>query len=206
MQLALGLCRSCVKSAGAETSATLQPFYTLQLDIQHSNVTSVMEALNANFAAEQLDGYICSKTKLEVEASRAVSLEDLPPILILHLKRFVYDSATGGVQKVMKHVEFSVDLEISRDILSQSSRSKFTLKQRQYKLFAVVYHNGREATKGHYVADVYHTGYANWLHCDDSIIKPTAEALVTAPNPNSVPYILFYRRCDTMVGVDKTQK
>ena len=32
--LALGMCRSCVKVEGKDSSATLQPFYTLQLDIQ----------------------------------------------------------------------------------------------------------------------------------------------------------------------------
>lgn len=205
-QLALGLCRYSVKAEGGETSATLQPFFTLQLDIQHHSVNTVDEALLENFSSEQLDGYICSKTRQEVEASRNLSLEDLPPILILHLKRFVYDGTTGGCQKVMKAVEFSVDLEIPRDIMSGSSKSKYTAKQRQYKLFGVVYHNGREATKGHYVADVYHTGYASWLHCDDSTVKPTAEQLVTQPSPNSVPYILFYRRGDTMVGVEKTVK
>jgi len=202
-QMALGLCRYSVKSANNETSATLQPFFTLQLDIQSDNVNSLEDALKENFSSEQLDGYICSKTKMEVEASRNLSLEELPPILILHIKRFVYDGTTGGCQKVMKHVEFSVDLEISRDMMSVASKSKYTTKQRQYKLFAVVYHNGREATKGHYVADVYHTGYASWLHCDDSIIQPTAEELVTQPAPHSVPYILFYRRGDTMVGVEK---
>jgi len=205
-QLALGLCRYSVKAEGGETSATLQPFFTLQLDIQHEMVGSVEEALLQNFASEQLDGYICSKTRQEVEASRNLSLEDLPPILVLHLKRFVYDGTTGGCQKVMKAVEFSVDLEIPRDILSIASKNKYTTKQRQYKLFGVVYHNGREATKGHYVADVYHTGYASWLHCDDSIVKPTAEQLVVQPSQNSVPYILFYRRGDTMVGVEKTVK
>jgi len=205
-QLALGLCRYSVKAEGGETSATLQPFFTLQLDIQHEMVGSVEEALLQNFASEQLDGYICSKTRLEVEASRNLSLEDLPPILVLHLKRFVYDGTTGGCQKVMKAVDFSVDLEIPRDILSIASKNKYTTKQRQYKLFGVVYHNGREATKGHYVADVYHTGYASWLHCDDSIVKPTAEQLVVQPSQNSVPYILFYRRGDTMVGVEKTVK
>ena len=83
----LGKSRYSVKAEGGETSATLQPFFTLQLDIQHEMVGSVEEALLQNFASEQLDGYICSKTRLEVEASRNLSLEDLPPILVLHLKR-----------------------------------------------------------------------------------------------------------------------
>ena len=38
-QLALGLCRYSVKSANNETSATLQPFFTLQLDIQSDSIT-----------------------------------------------------------------------------------------------------------------------------------------------------------------------
>ena len=80
---------------------------------------------------------------------------------------------------MMKAVQLSVDLELPRELLSVASKSKYTAKQRQYKLFGVVYHNGREATKGHYVADVYHTGYATWLHCDDSTVTPTAEQLVS---------------------------
>merc|ERR1719410_2017703 len=61
--LALGLCRSCVKSEAGDNSATLQPFFTLQLDIQDDSITSVGDALIQNFASEKLDGYICSKTK-----------------------------------------------------------------------------------------------------------------------------------------------
>jgi ubiquitin carboxyl-terminal hydrolase 10 len=60
--------------------------------------------------------------------------------------------------QVMKWVDFSVDLEIGCDLLSATSKTRYTLKQRQYKLFAVVCHNGLEATKGHYVTDAYHTG------------------------------------------------
>ena len=43
--------------------------------------------------------------------------------------------------------------------------------------------------------------YASWLHCDASIIQPTGEELVT-----DTPYILFYRRGDTMIRVEKTVK
>ena len=90
-----------------------------------------------------------------------------------------------------------MDLEIPKDILSSNSRNKYHHKQRSYKLFAVVYHNGKEATLGHYVTDVYHAGLG-WLHCDDSLIKSMTESMVLAHSANSVPYILFYRRGDTM--------
>merc|ERR1719397_738744 len=199
--LALGMCRSCVKSETGDNSATLQPFYTLQLHIQDEHVNTLTDALGQNFANEKLDGYICSKTKKEIEATRILSLEELPPVLILHLKRFVYDGKTGGVQKVMKQIDFGVDLEISKSILSAECRA--STKQRQYKLFSVVYHNGREATKGHYVTDIFHTGYSSWLHCDDSQVTPTCEQSVLAPGPTSPPYLLFYRRGDTMLGMER---
>jgi len=203
--LALGMCRSCVKVEGKDSSATLQPFYTLQLDIQDSSIQSVTDALTANFASEQLDGFVCGKTKQEVAATRSLSLEELPPVLILHLKRFVYDAGTGGVQKIMKAVEFPVELEVPRSVLSSECRAITNARHRHYKLFSVVCHAGREATKGHYVTDVYHTGYGAWLHCDDSVVQPTAEQLVTAPSANSTPYILFYRRGDTLQPVDKRE-
>jgi len=46
---------------------------------------------------------------------------------------------------------------------------------------------------GHYVTDVYHTGYGTWLHCDDSAITETSEQSVITPAQTSTPYILFYR-------------
>lgn len=49
----------------------------------------------------------------QVEVSRRVTLEKLPPVLVLHLKRFVYEK-TGGCQKLVKNVDYPVDLEISR--------------------------------------------------------------------------------------------
>lgn len=42
-----------------------------------------------------------------------MTLEELPPVLVLHLKRFVYEK-TGGCQKLIKSIEYPVDLEISK--------------------------------------------------------------------------------------------
>lgn len=52
-------------------------------------------------------------TLSQVEVSRRVTLEKLPPVLVLHLKRFVYEK-TGGCQKLVKNIDYPVDLEISR--------------------------------------------------------------------------------------------
>merc|ERR1719411_862957 len=196
-----GQMRSQFQHANGEPTATLQPFLTLQLDIQSAEkISNVGDAIACNFAEESIDGYMCSKTNQEIEASRSMSLEELPPILVLHLKRFIYDGSSNGCQKLLKNIDFPVDLEINKDILSTNSRNKYPTKQRQYKLFAVVYHNGSEATKGHYVTDIYHTGLSSWLRCDDSILKTQTESMVLAHSATSVPYILFYRRADTMVG------
>jgi len=193
-----GQLQSCVTSSNGEPTATLQPFFTLPLDIQSKNIKNVSDALLHNFTSETIDGYMCSKTNKQIEASRSLYLDELPSVLVLHLKRFIYDeTSSAGCQKLLKNIDFPVDLEIPKDILSNNSKNKYHNKQRSYKLFAVVYHNGKHASDGHYVTDVYHAGLG-WLHCDDSLIKSMTETMVMAHSANSVPYILFYRRGDTM--------
>jgi ubiquitin carboxyl-terminal hydrolase 10 len=41
-----------------------------------------------------------------------VLIEVLPPVLVLHLKRFVYNAATDDVVKIGKPIQFSPELEI----------------------------------------------------------------------------------------------
>jgi len=43
-------------------------------------------------------------------------LEELPPVLVLHLKWFTYDK-NGGLQKCIKQVDFDIDLEIGKGTL-----------------------------------------------------------------------------------------
>lgn len=49
---------------------------------------------------------------MTVEAQQKVLIEALPPILVLHIKRFYYDTAIGGVAKVSKHVRYGPELEV----------------------------------------------------------------------------------------------
>ena len=46
------------------------------------------------------------------EASQQGLIEVLPPILVLHLKRFLYDTAADSIAKISKPVQFAPELEI----------------------------------------------------------------------------------------------
>ena len=46
------------------------------------------------------------------EASQQVLIEVLPSVLVLHLKRFLYDVAAGGIVKINKPVQFAPELVI----------------------------------------------------------------------------------------------
>jgi ubiquitin carboxyl-terminal hydrolase 10 len=138
-----------------------------------------------------------SGTQNEVDAHRRQSLARLPMVLVLHLKRFLFDK-TGGSQKLMKQVSYKIDLEVGRDMLAPSIRGKVTNDQRTYKLWAVVYHHGKSAVGGHYTCDVRHTGSGGWLRTDDNIVKSVPEEAVLKQPQTSikVAYLFFYRRAD----------
>ncbi|XP_028258435.1 ubiquitin carboxyl-terminal hydrolase 10 isoform X2 [Parambassis ranga] len=191
-----GHIRSVVYQQNSKESATLQPFFTLQLDIQSDKIRTVQEALETLVARESVQGYT-SKTKQEIEISRRVTLEELPPVLVLHLKRFVFEK-TGGCQKLTKNIDYPVDLEISKDLLSSGVRSKVLKGQRTYRLFAVVYHHGNSATGGHYTTDVFHIGLNGWLRIDDQAVKVINQPQVVKQTAERTAYLLYYRRVDLL--------
>lgn len=188
-----GQLRNRVQRAGDEYTDNVQPFFTLQIDVEKAN--SVKDALELLVGKDTLEGMTCSKTNQEIEAWTQVSLEDLPLILILHLKCFDYKQ--DGCSKIMKSVDFTVDLKVDPKLMSVN-KQKYVGKQRNYKLVAVVYHDGKEATKGHYVTDAYHVGLGRWIRYDDVNVRCVDGSLVLKPKTPRVPYLLYYRRADTL--------
>ena len=51
-------------------------------------------------------------------AGQQVLIEFLPPILVLHLKRFLYDAAADSIVKINKPVLFAPELEIPAGMFS----------------------------------------------------------------------------------------
>lgn len=56
---------------------------------------------------------------MPVDAHQHVSIESLPPILVLHLKRFLYDTQVGDVVKIGKPISFTPELEIDPSTLQR---------------------------------------------------------------------------------------
>ncbi len=110
------------------------------------------------------------------EANQQVLIEALPPVLVLHLKRFLYDTTARGVAKIGKSVHFTPELEIPVGtclsfLLSQSKlrisrvstgvdimapAARRPAQPARYMLYGVLYHHGASAGGGHYTLHVLH--------------------------------------------------
>ncbi|GAA6007956.1 mRNA-binding ubiquitin-specific protease UBP3 [Rhodotorula paludigena] len=175
-----GKLRSSLRAPGQKDSVTIEPFQRLQLDIQPDHVISIEDALQQITTPEQLPDFLTSRG-IRTEAQKQVLLDELPPVLILHLKRFLYDDI-GGVQKSSKKVAYGTELQIDERVLSAPAKQRLGKDGARYELFGVVYHHGLHASGGHYTVAVrrgYHS--TEWIELDDTHLYPLSPADVAVP-------------------------
>ncbi|KAI9095471.1 hypothetical protein DFS34DRAFT_651269 [Phlyctochytrium arcticum] len=186
-----GKIRSIIRPPWGKSSVTTQPFFSLQLDISSSKIQSIGDALISMCEPESIEFSHSTTTggASKILSTKKTFIEKLPPILILHLKRFTFDR-THGVLKNKRYVEFSKSLSIPPALFASPSIPSHQL---QYTLFAAVHHHGDGADGGHYTCDVEHSP-GMWLHIDDADIKRCTVANVTEANSDRHAYMLFYVR------------
>lgn len=113
-------------------------------------MTSIIDALNLISSPETISD-MTNKNKVPVEATKQVFIETLPPVLILHLKRFNYDGRSGQVVKSQKIISFDTEFEVPKECIAPSKRTSLAdSKKNRYRLSGVVYHHGKSAAGGHY--------------------------------------------------------
>ncbi|KAG6053594.1 hypothetical protein E4U17_004565 [Claviceps sp. LM77 group G4] len=167
-----GLLRSELRVPGLKDSITTEPYQPLQLDIGSSHIRNVMDALRGLTKPEHLHGDFNSPLRKDATAIKQVFIESLPPVLILHLKRFQFDAEGHGTVKIWKKIGYPLELDIPREVLSRQFRKmNGNAPMPRYKLISVVYHHGKNASGGHYTVDVRRQDGREWIRMDDTVLR-----------------------------------
>lgn len=187
-----GKIRSEFRVPGNKNSVTLEPYQPLQLDIGDPEVNNIVEALKGLTKPETIHGDFNSSRGPKLSATKQVFIETLPPVLILHLKRFHYDSATMGTQKIWKKVGYPLELEIPREVFAPHKRNAMSIHGSlpKYHLIGVIYHHGKNASGGHYTVDVRRQDGREWVRIDDTIIRRVRSEDVAEGGSEEDPKVL----------------
>ncbi|RAH78473.1 cysteine proteinase [Aspergillus japonicus CBS 114.51] len=187
-----GKIRSEFKVPGNKTSVTLEPYQPLQLDIGSPEINNIIDALKGLTKPESIQGDFNSARGPNVTATKQVFIETLPPVLILHLKRFQYDSVTNGTQKIWKRIGYPLDLEIPREVFPPNKRNVMMAQGGlpKYRLVGVIYHHGKNASGGHYTVDVRRQDGREWIRLDDTVIRRVRSEDVAEAGGEEDPKVL----------------
>lgn len=187
-----GKIRSEFRVPGNKTSVTLEPYQPLQLDIGDPEVNNIVEALKGLTKPETIHGDFNSSRGPKLSATKQVFIETLPPVLILHLKRFHYDSATMGTQKIWRKVGYPLELEIPREVFAPHKRNAMAIHGGvpKYHLIGVIYHHGKNASGGHYTVDVRRQDGREWIRIDDTSIRRVRSEDVAEGGSEEDPKVL----------------
>lgn len=165
--------RSVLHRSGQKDSVMFEPTNMLQLSIEHPSINTIEQAL-VQFSSPEVISDMISKSGQRISATKQVYIETLPPVLVLHLKRFHYNSADGTVHKSNKPIQFGSELTIPQLMRTpvQRGSNDGASDQTKYKLFAVVYHHGPHASGGHYTVLIRQPVLDSWIYIDDTQITP----------------------------------
>lgn len=176
-------CRVCGKE-----SVTFEPFSNLSLPLPSKEKCRLQDCLTLYLAGEVISGWNCPSCKEARTAIKKFDITRLPPILVIHLKRFMADRVGGGwCHKRLHMVDFPLeDLDMTPFTVENSEQRFHT-----YNLYAVSNHYGT-MERGHYTAFCKNRVLKKWYRFDDQDVQELSPSGVKSP----AAYILFYNTID----------
>ena len=195
---------TCRNNGCGHVNVKFDPFMYLSLPI--SNECNTLDDCLELFCEEEIlsgdEQWYCPKCKTHVDACKKFDLFMLPPILIIHLKRFKF-SSSGQRSKIDKSIQYPLnDWNLSKQKKSRSGIYPL------YDLYAISQHHGNVGF-GHYTAHAKNRFDGEWYNFNDSQchrVDPVNEQL----GSGSSAYCLFYNRVERVSsqanGVGSVQK
>lgn len=178
-------CLTCHKR-----SRTFEAFMYLSLPLPSSSKCSLQDCLKSFSKEEKLtdnNRFYCSNCKTRRDSTKKIEIWKLPPVLLVHLKRFSYEGRWK--QKLQTSVDFPLDnLDLSQYVIGPKTFKK-------YSLFGVSNHYGG-LDGGHYTAFCKNALKHKWYKFDDHEVSDISVSSVKT----SAAYILFYTSMDLRVS------
>ncbi|XP_039249934.2 ubiquitin carboxyl-terminal hydrolase 15-like isoform X1 [Styela clava] len=160
------------------------------------NLQKCMEFFTTPEKLGKEDLWYCPKCKDHKQATKKFDLWTLPPVLIIHLKRFSY--TRWSRDKIGTYVDFPTrDLDLS-DFIINPAKSKWHEQKKRYNLIGVSNHYGGMGG-GHYTAYCRNYKDGKWYYFDDSSVTESSEDKVKT----KAAYMLMYQRQDIEEWVNK---
>mmetsp|Transcript_22710 Transcript_22710/g.53660 ORF Transcript_22710/g.53660 Transcript_22710/m.53660 type:complete len:506 (-) Transcript_22710:173-1690(-) len=173
-------CGSC-----GYVSKAFDPYLHMSLPV-NDRMRTLKDALRLFLAEETLSGneqWRCPRCKHHVNASKKIDIWKLPPVLVVHLKRFEYDTRTGRFRKIQADIRTPLTIDLSEFV---------TTEQREplvYDVICVANHTG-QFHSGHYTATCKHPVDGKFYHFDDDEVAEVQGDDVTGQGA----YVLFLMR------------
>mmetsp|Transcript_41607 Transcript_41607/g.114695 ORF Transcript_41607/g.114695 Transcript_41607/m.114695 type:complete len:684 (-) Transcript_41607:123-2174(-) len=155
---------SCMRCG--QVSRRFEPFLYLSLPVSHG-MSNLADALRCFVEEEVLVGderWVCKGCGQHVEARKKIDLWKLPPVLVIHLKR--WSTCGGTIQKIDGLLSAPQELDLSSYCSSPQPQGA------HYKVVCVANHVGVYGS-GHYTATC-RVG-ERWYHFDDEIVSALGE-------------------------------
>ncbi|XP_011353404.1 ubiquitin carboxyl-terminal hydrolase 8 isoform X3 [Pteropus vampyrus] len=171
-------CLTCHKK-----SRTFEAFMYLSLPLASTSKCTLQDCLRLFSKEEKLtdnNRFYCSHCRARRDSLKKIEIWKLPPVLLVHLKRFSYDGRWK--QKLQTSVDFPLEnLDLSQYVIGPKNSLK------KYNLFSVSNHYGG-LDGGHYTAYCKNAARQRWFKFDDHEVSDISVSSVKS----AAAYILFY--------------
>nr|XP_019935558.1 PREDICTED: ubiquitin carboxyl-terminal hydrolase 8 [Paralichthys olivaceus]XP_019935559.1 PREDICTED: ubiquitin carboxyl-terminal hydrolase 8 [Paralichthys olivaceus] len=164
-------------------SRTFETFMYLSLPLASTSKCSLQDCLRLFSKEEKLtdnNKVFCRHCKAHRDSTKKLEIWKVPPILLVHLKRFSYEGRWK--QKLQTTVDFPLDcLDLAQYVIGPKQN------QKRYCLYGVSNHYGG-LDGGHYTAYCKNATKQRWYKFDDHEVSEISTSSVKS----SAAYILFY--------------
>jgi len=169
VDLMQGQLRSIVTCSQCQhTSRRFDPFLYLSVPVT-KGMMHVTDCINKFLEEERLTGseqWFCERCERKVDAIKKIDIWKLPPVLVLHLKRFEFDASTFTYRKTENRLSMKLTFLDLSDFCSSEQRDGAV-----YNVVGVSNHLGSFGS-GHYTATcrVGGLGQNTWQHFNDGLV------------------------------------